>query len=253
MSRNVIKHSLNFATLACIVNSSVFVTNKLNDNEYLNMLSEKISLNETQSYTDESKETDMKLDNINQILVQKKNEKTFSNDISNVSENSNAEKKLSYITGKLKDKRIELNSKKEKEDFIKISESKNLQKANPKKSKNIEETKHKIFQNKLNCTKEPKKEAGNIITGYATAYTAKPGARTANGRSPVAGIDCAMNKKYMGRKIKAKVNNKEYILTVTDHGKAVNSNCGTILDIYMNSYNECMTFGRQPVSVQFIG
>ena len=61
-----------------------------------------------------------------------------------------------------------------------------------------------------------------------------------------------MNKKYLNRKIEATIKKKKYNLTVTDHGKAVNSNNGTILDIYMNSYNECITFGRQPVSVRFI-
>ena len=233
-NRNIAKHILNFMTLLFIVNSSVSVTNNFNDHEYLSKFSEKMNLRVSSENGKENK------------LV-----------------NSQAQDSANMQKALLK-KKLELNLKKGHENIKRSQQTdKNLKKSDLKDKQNSKVSINKPGNSKVNISsdvklksieanydKKSKKET--IITGYATAYTAGPKARTANGRTPVAGFDCAMNKKYLNRKIEATVNGKKYNLTVTDHGKAVNSNNGTILDIYMNSYNECITFGRQPVSVRFI-
>lgn len=228
-------------TLLFIVNSSVSVTNNFNDHEYLSKFSEKMNLRVSSEKGKENKLVNSKAQdsaNMQKALLKKKLELSLKKEHKNINKSQQINQNLKKSDLKKKQKpKVSMNKPDDSNSKVNIDKTNITSNVKPK---SVE-----VDNNKQN-------EKETIITGYATAYTANAGARTANGRTPVAGFDCAMNKKYLNRKIEATVNGKKYNLTVTDHGKAVNSNNGTILDIYMNSYNECITFGRQPVSVRFI-
>ena len=90
-----------------------------------------------------------------------------------------------------------------------------------------------------------------ILTGEATAYTAESGARMANGQKPIAGIHCAMHRKYMGKTVEVNDGRNKYILKVGDTGGALNKG-RALVDIYMNTREECMNFGRRNVTLKIL-
>ena len=89
-----------------------------------------------------------------------------------------------------------------------------------------------------------------VITANATAYTAKDGARTASGR--VASVGCvAVDPKVipMGSKLYITTPNGNIVYgtaVAADTGGAIK---GNKVDLYYNTYNECIQFGRRNVTV----
>ena len=89
-----------------------------------------------------------------------------------------------------------------------------------------------------------------VITANATAYTAKAGARTASGR--VASVGCvAVDPKVipMGSKLYITTPNGKIVYgtaVAADTGGAIK---GNKVDLYYNTYNECIQFGRRNVTV----
>lgn len=98
-------------------------------------------------------------------------------------------------------------------------------------------------------------ESARTFVGSATAYTALPGKRTATGTVPCQGVTAAVNFNKIPRGSKIKVTSLSGsligIYTAEDTGGALMSG-SAIVDIFMNSRNACMNFGRQQVKVTIL-
>ena len=85
-----------------------------------------------------------------------------------------------------------------------------------------------------------------VLTGSCTAYTAKPGARTSTGAVAQRGL-VAVNPKEIPYGTKLYVPGYG-ICTAADTGGALKSG-RTLVDVYMDSANECRRFGRRKLPV----
>ncbi len=89
-----------------------------------------------------------------------------------------------------------------------------------------------------------------VINGSATAYTAKPGALTASGK-PVYVGGVAVDPKVipLGTKLYITTPNGKIVYgmaTAIDTGGAIK---GNIVDLFFNTYNECIQFGRRACTI----
>lgn len=91
------------------------------------------------------------------------------------------------------------------------------------------------------------------VNGYATAYTAKSGARTSTGKTPVNAVTMAVNPKVFpyGSKlsVKAADGSFEYVGIAQDTGGFIRTHPETAVDIYFDSYDKCIKFGKKKVQV----
>lgn len=146
----------------------------------------------------------------------------------------------------------EISRKSEKKETKK---NKNITNVKVPARKNTKEIKKRKVAN-LNhiMKKEVKRQESNqqnILTGYATAYTARPGKRMSNGKIPIAGVHCAMHPKYKGKRVEVTTNGRVYNLEVGDTGGAVQKG-DAIVDIFMSSEKECINFGRRKAKVRIL-
>mgnify|MGYP004662145333 CR=1 FL=1 len=89
-----------------------------------------------------------------------------------------------------------------------------------------------------------------VITANATAYTAKPGARTASGKAVyVGGIAVDPKVIPLGTKLYITTTNGKIVYgmaTAIDTGGAIK---GNKIDLFYNTYSECVQFGRRNCTV----
>ncbi len=95
----------------------------------------------------------------------------------------------------------------------------------------------------------------HVLTGNATAYTAKPGAVTATGTVPAVGT-IGVNPKIIpyGSKLFIVTQSGSYVYgygVARDTGGACLNNT-VIADLYMDSRKECFQFGRRPVYIYIL-
>lgn len=98
-------------------------------------------------------------------------------------------------------------------------------------------------------------KASSVFFGYATAYTAAPGAKTSTGVRPSSESTVAVNPKVIpyGSRILVEANDGSYRkeLIAQDTGGALKKG-SAIVDIYMSSKDSCKKFGRKSVKVSII-
>ncbi len=98
-------------------------------------------------------------------------------------------------------------------------------------------------------------KASNVFFGYATAYTASPGAKTSTGVRPSSESTVAVNPKVIpyGSRILVEAQDGSYRkeLIAQDTGGALKKG-SAIVDIYMSSKDSCKKFGRKSVKVSII-
>lgn len=92
-----------------------------------------------------------------------------------------------------------------------------------------------------------------VLTGSATAYTASSGALTATGvPAYVGGVAVNPNIIPYGSKLYIEADGYTYgYATAVDTGGALMSG-SALVDLYMNSYDECINFGRRNVKVYIL-
>ncbi len=112
--------------------------------------------------------------------------------------------------------------------------------------------KTEVSQDEVRC--ELPKCPSNMREGLATAYTAPKTARTATGAVPVQGTTIAVNPKIIpyGKKITVKSENGTVLCqgVAQDTGGALRKG-NALVDIYMNSKEDCIKFGRKKVKVEW--
>lgn len=100
----------------------------------------------------------------------------------------------------------------------------------------------------------PVNNSKRVLTGSATAYTSNGNTLTSTGKKPTQGVTVAVNPNKIpyGTRlcIKSTDGNFQWNGVAQDTGAALKK--GTALvDIYMNSKQDCLNFGRQQVNVYF--
>lgn len=91
------------------------------------------------------------------------------------------------------------------------------------------------------------------ITGYATAYYAEPGKGTASGRLAQSG-HVAVDPKQIpyGSELYVVTEDGKYVYgycIAADTGGFVDNGSGVTMDLYFNTYNECMQWGSRKVCI----
>ena len=94
----------------------------------------------------------------------------------------------------------------------------------------------------------------NVVSGFATAYTAPRGSKTSTGTIPVQGVTLAVNPKVIpyGKNIVVKAMDGKVLWqgVSQDTGGALRRG-NAVVDIYMNTEEACNKFGRKKVNVYF--
>ena len=215
-SKNIAKYTVSFLTLGCILNSSIPITSKMDEN--FHSLDKDVSIVSSENYKPQCKNNcDSIIETVeNKIKCQKIQTET------NLSKNNHVDEVI---------RKLQIQSENKKLQNKVFSE--------PSPKVNIKTAKNKSKQ----------KSEGLVLVGYATAYTAGANARMANGQKPIEGVHCAMNKKYKGRRVKVTIGNEVRYYDVDDTGPLKN---GVIIDIYMKGRKKCLNFGRRKVKVEFV-
>lgn len=223
-------------SLGYLVNSTVFTTNRIEERQ--SMICKEMS-------KEMSKE----------ILLKnsQKSEKIDSNFISHsdILDKVNDSKK-NFEAKKLNDEQTRETRKNIKPDANQIKSrnekkkvvSSKLGKKNKNAVANVKSVKN--VENDTNVNKK------RILKGKITAYTASKSAKTARGNTPRVG-GCAMNRKYLGRKVRLTVGNYSEDFIVDDTGGAFNRRgSDRILDIYMTDKKACYNWGVRSGYVEFL-
>lgn len=182
--------------------------------------------------------------------TEKSDSKLFSNsDFLNVMNNSKRSNASEITKSDKKQVEEKKDSKKTDVNQVKAKDEKkksDVSKIDNKNKKNV------TIKNKESDQNNTSKKKKGILTGKVTAYTASRGAKTARGHTPTVGV-CAMNRKYLGRKVRLTVGNYSEDFIVDDTGGAFNrQGSDRILDIYMPNKKACYNWGVRSGYVEFL-
>lgn len=183
-SKNIAKYTVSFLTLGYILNSSIPITSKMDEN--FHSLDKDVSIINSKVCKSQCKDCDSIIESVEDKIKYQK---------------SQAEKNLS------KSDRVGEVIRK-------------LQVESEKSQEKVSSPPVPKFKNQI--ANSNKKSEGIVLTGYATAYTANARARMANGQKPVEGVHCAMHKKYKGRRVKVTIGNDVKYYNVDDTGPLKN-------------------------------
>lgn len=92
-----------------------------------------------------------------------------------------------------------------------------------------------------------------VLRGSATAYTAPKGAKTSTGSTPVENVTIAVDPRKIpyGSRLEITDGKQTWTGIAKDTGGAL-MNGSALVDIYMNSRNDCINFGRRQVEVRIL-
>ena len=136
---------------------------------------------------------------------------------------------------------------------------------NPVNEVVITSKKSSIKNNNTNVSSVPKcinnsnvlrfaRKGERCISGSATAYTASRGAKTSTGVTPVEGVTVAVDPRHIpyGTPVRVETNDGKVLFKgiAQDTGGALRKG-SAIVDIYMNSTDKCLKFGRKNVKVYY--
>lgn len=136
---------------------------------------------------------------------------------------------------------------------------------NPVNEVVITSKKSSIKNNNTNVSSVPKcinnsnvlrfaRKGERCISGSATAYTASRGAKTSTGVTPIEGVTVAVDPRHIpyGTPVRVETNDGKVLFKgiAQDTGGALRKG-SAIVDIYMNSTDKCLKFGRKNVKVYY--